>query len=159
MGTLIGVQDLCFFRNIAAEVNELSGIECRYWAIDKKQTIKDPVYDEVVEEIFHTDPVTIIINAQNPENSNSAREEGKEKDWLSTVWVAVSEFCTKMEKAGFSTIEKPQSGDVIDVWDEYYDVLESHRDGILDNERRAFVMWRFKLRRKSSFEPKRRTEP
>lgn len=157
MGTLLHTQDWALWNSVASEVNRLAGINCYYYVLNRNQSVIDSVYGEIGEEVFWSGPVILACNAENPEKTASTREEGKEIEWDMQIWIAQRDFESGMKSAGI-TISSPQYGDVVKLWDWYYDIVEYDMDGIMDDEKRAFSMYKLKLRRKTSFEAERRTK-
>lgn len=159
MGTLIHTQDKRLYDSIAQEVNKLAGALCRYYVLDKVNSVRDPLYDEpevTTYELQDDDGLEIPCFVQNPPTSLSTGEEGRRTQWDTTIWIARVDWedCT----GNTDLKDRPKHGDVVNIWDEYYDVIQYDRDGVINDHRPDFVLWKLDLRRNTKFEPQRRPD-
>jgi len=167
MGTLICTSDIGLFNCIAAEVNKLAGMYCYYYRMDKENTTHKAIYDEVSNPVYLDQPDGLRMPAwgDEPAHSTTASEEGRRKQWDGTVWIARINWERIIEdspdgallKAGGTKTLGPRIGDVMVAWNDFYDVVDVTRDGILDDERRIFSLYKITIRRNTKHEPWRRT--
>lgn len=157
MGTLIHTRDKLFMQCIAAEVNRLAGMIAFYFRLDKvnsdRRSGTNALYDEPGTLVWKDLPDGIELSCfgVNPQSSLTTGEEGRRKQWDGEVHVAVREWQAKTQGT-----ERPREGDIILAWDEYYDVVGVHRDGIIDDSRLDHTGWKLNLRRNTKFEAWRR---
>ena len=156
MGTLIHTNDQALFNCIACEVNKLAGMYCYYYVFDAANTTRDPLWDEAEEVVFSYSPdgKKVLCFGVNPEHSLSTGEEGKRTQWDAQLWFARMHW-----EQAFGSAITPKSGDVVNCWGKYYDIVDFDRDGIMDDDRNIFVCWKVSLRRNTKFDPIRRVVP
>jgi hypothetical protein len=151
MGRLIHTKDYEFFNCIANEVNELAGYICYYYRLMKDDSIRDPLYDELLTAEYQDTPDGLKLTAfqTNPEHATTTGEEGVRTQWDAQWWISRMEWEDKTEAT-----EPPQIGDLINAWDGlYYEVIDTNKDGIMNDDRRFFTLWKVSLTRKTKFEP------
>ena len=125
MGTLINDKDQCFFDSIAREVVRLSGTFGIVYQLDQTESRRDALYDEPVDSAYvKNSKGTIGIECpmyfKSPERNATSGEEGYRLDRMSEVHFAQVDLASR-------SIRRLRNGDIIKVWNKYYDVLDSHR--------------------------------
>ena len=168
MGSLIHVNDLPLMNCIAKEVNKLAGMFCYYYRLDKENTKRKAIYDEIEELAFLDTPngLKMPCLASEPSHSVTTSEEGRRKQWDGELWIARADWedvITEMSdnhlhKADSTSILGPRIGDILYAWDLYYDVIDVSRDGVVDDDRRIYTLHKLSIRRMVKFEAWRRIE-
>lgn len=161
MGVLIHTKDERFFNCVSREVVRLAGMYCFYFVLDVVKSRKDPLYGEMEEEIFNPEKdsvngIKLPCFTRATEHSTTASEEGRRTEWDAELWIAKKDWEQYIGVVG-SNSSKPKIGDIILAWDKYYDVIDTHRDGFLDDERSVFTQWRLDLKKREKYDPERRT--
>ncbi len=152
MGTLIHTKDQALFNCIAKEVNRLAGMYCYYYVLNTVQTTRDALWDEANETVFDYEPsgIKIACYGTNPEHALTTGEEGRRTQWDAQLWFARIDW-----EATIGTTP-PKTGDVVNCWGNHYDIVDTDRDGIMDDDRNIYVLYKVSLRRNTKFEPNRR---
>jgi len=168
MGTLIHVNDLGLMNCIAREVNKLAGMYCYYYRMDKENTTRKAVYDEVDDPVFLDMPngLKMPVFGTKPAHSITTSDEGRRKQWDGEVWVARADWEILTPKspdgalyeAGTERILGPRTGDVFFAWGDYFDVVDVSRDGVVDDDQRIHTLYKMSYRLIAKFEAWRRTE-
>lgn len=125
MGTLINDKDKCFFDSIASEVIRLAGTTCVVYQLDQDGSKRDPLYDEPADTSFvrnadGTVGIECPVFFKSPDRNATSGEEGYRLDRMSEVHFAQIDLDER-------EIRRLRVGDIIKVWNKFYDVIDSHR--------------------------------
>lgn len=151
MGTLIGDCDRCLFDSVAQEVNKLAGTTAIIYLFEETESTRDPLWDEEVTTVYKKNDKGIIgiecpIFFKDPDRSQLTGEEGLRLDKTSEFWVAKAD----LDERG---IRRMRPGDIIKVWGEYYDVIESHISEGHINDSGSYSTLRFDVARRTKAMP------
>lgn len=161
-----GSQDETYLRSLEYERRELVGVVGNYYQLIRGANV-DPLYAEPTNDPLYSatplvdpdkrwvyqDPVdlTCTVEYVDSENRNPfMRDDGFTIEWTATMFVARNEWEAKVSSA----IE-PKEGDVVYVFDHWFDVVNVGKNGpILDSNH--YVGWKMLLREKLPFTPERK---
>lgn len=155
--------ELPLWDSIAQEASRLSGVNFRIYSVRRARHLH-PLYREPSQNgnewSFHG-PWELFGGFefdQGTETDPEASAEGLQKTSTAVLWIA---------RKALEDINAPEPkiGDVIDLWErkpfgsefQYWDVTKANPDGNIWTSE-AFVQYRVELRRRSRFEPGRKTE-
>lgn len=158
--------ELSLFDCIARESNSIAGTEVDLFQFSKKKSVRDPLYDETVKDIFDG-PFRVRAWIEWPDPTPEVRSEGFRKTFPSSIWIARGD----LEQAG---ARAPLYGDIAKFWDTpyfnetstsypvannvkgyYFTMTEVRDDGhLFDNP--SFVGFKCVLARNTEFAPERR---
>jgi hypothetical protein len=153
VGTLSHTRDLGLFNCVAKEINRLAGMIGYYYRLDKVMTRKSATYNEANDLVFRDEPPGLRFSmfAEKPEHQLSTSDEGRRKEYNGTAWIARADW---EEQVKDGTL--PKSGDLVNLWGEFYDITDTGRDGVLDDDRNVYTLHKLTIRRTSKYEPWRR---
>lgn len=153
------------FDMVAEEATAIPGTFIEYFALDKAESVKDPLYSEAEERSFRG-PFKLKAHVTYPEGGLLAQADGLIERWDCTAWIARKSF----EDAKCPV---PHPGDVIRIWNTpffnkeavreeevpdagfFFNVQAVHNDGHLFDTP-EFVGFKITLRRRTDFTPERR---
>lgn len=147
MGTLINDCDQCLFDSVAQEVNKLAGTTAIIYQFEELESSRDPLWDEEVTTVYKKDTrgnvgIECPVFFKDPDRSSMTGEEGLRLDQTSELTIARVD----LDQRG---LRKLQPGDIVKVWDIYFDVIEMHmQEGIL-NDSPLTATYRFDVARRT----------
>lgn len=124
MGTLINDCDQCFFDSVAQEVIKLAGTTAIIYQFEEVESSRDALWDEEIETVYKKNSegnpgIECPVFFKAPDKSGLTGEEGYRLDRTSELHVAWRD----LESRG---LRRLRPGDIVKVWDMYFDVIESH---------------------------------
>lgn len=152
MGTLINDRDRCLFNSIAQEVITLCGTEAVVYQFDEAASTRDPLYDEEMYVEYKknstgTQGIRLPIFFKDPDRSGVTGEEGYRLDRTSQVFVAGKDLTDRSMR-----VLRP--GDIIFVWNMYFDVMESHAaEGHMNDSGNNVITYTFDVVRRTKAVP------
>jgi hypothetical protein len=152
MGKLIGNCDQCLFDMVAQEVNQLAGTTGIVFQFEPLSSIRDPLYDEEIDTVYKknaegTEGIEIPMFFRSPDRTPITGEEGFRLDRVSELWIAAKD----LTNAG---LRLPRVGDIIKVWNMYYDVTDySRSEGYLNDTPDAYSVVKVDVVRRTKAPP------
>lgn len=104
----LGDEERAFFDSVAVEQMSIAGTPLDYYALDRANSIKDPLYNEASERIY-AGPFRVWAYISDPESTPEVRDEGVDTSWTAKCWIPRK----VLDDAGCPV---PNEGDVIVVW-------------------------------------------
>lgn len=149
MGTLLGDKDQCLFHSVAKEVIKLAGTTAVIYQFEQDKSRRDPLWDEEVDTEYKknsrgVEGIDCPVYFKDPTRTGMSGEEGYRLDRISELHVAVKD----LEERG---LRRLRPGDIVKVWNMYFDVIESHTDtanGII-NDNPTASMYMFDVTRRT----------
>jgi len=92
----------------AKDYVDTNGTDGYYFSLDLQKSVRDPLYDEPIERIWNG-PYELKVWVRKPDKTVTAREEGLEGEFSSTLWVprvTIEEKC----------VPRPKEGDIVLFW-------------------------------------------
>jgi len=151
MGTLIGDCDKCLFDSVASEVNKLAGTTAVIFQFEEVESTRDPLWDEEVTTEYKKDSngnlgIECPVWFKSPDRSSITGEEGFNLDRNSEMYVAQVDMDSR-------DLRRLQPGDIVLVWNKYFDVIESHKTEGYINDSPTNSLIRFELVRRTKAPP------
>ncbi len=152
--------ELAYYRSLEAERFGLTGQSCTYWSLTRSINV-DPLYEEPFDFIlgqgdwaYTQYTVVMAIEFQEEENEDvSVRDEGFDIDSTAVAYLSYNEW---VANGGSADSRSPKVGDVVLCMNKYFDVIKTGSSGNLI-DRSSAVGFKFELKRRSKFDPDRKT--
>jgi hypothetical protein len=161
MGRLLNDCDASYFDKINAEVNELSGEEVNYYAMNAVAGKVDPLYGEHTER-SPDGPYKVWGSISWPQMSVNTTESGIGVDFDGMITVSRSHLDQR-------NIPYPSEGDIMEFWRTpyhdvnsrgkglFFDIIKAEGDGYV-NDSPIFTQFKIYLKRRSQYGAERRIE-
>lgn len=152
MGTLINDKDLCLFHSVAKEVIKLAGTTAIIYQFDEDKSVRDPLWDEELDTEYKknsrgVEGIECPVFFQDPSRTGMSGEEGYRLDRISELHIAAKD----LQDRG---LRRLRPGDIIKVWDMYFDVTESHAEsGIVNDSPQGVATYVFDVARRTKDVP------
>ena len=143
------IDETPFFEGIGKEAAEKFGTTVKLFLVDKENAVVDVVYDEPITLPMKEFSLPAVVVEYVPVSSPEAREEGFRDEKDTTV-----HFQTIHLETIVGIVDVP-AGSIIQVYDRKYDVINSQREGFMNNINKYMRVVCF-IKRRTEFLPDRR---
>jgi hypothetical protein len=142
--------ELTLYRGFEEERINLFGQTCTYYILSRGQNV-DPLYNEPDPNwSFENYTLTAAVTYQEMDNRDPAvRDEGFIVEYDAEVFIAYNEWASAVGKG------LPKEGDVLQIMNEYFDVVNAGKGGnFVDTVDQ--VGFKLQVKKREKFEPNRK---
>lgn len=143
------IDETPFFEGVGKEAAEKFGTTVKLFLVDKESAIIDVVYDEPLTLPMKEFTLPAVVVELVPVSTPEAREEGFRDEKDTTV-----HFQTAHLESIVGVNDVPP-GAIIEVYDRKYDVINTQREGFMNNINKYMRVVCF-IKRRTEFLPDRR---
>jgi hypothetical protein len=154
------IDELPFFDKLAKEYAEKFGTKVRLILFDKEKSTIDPIYDEPTKTVTRVvENLPAIVVELVPISTVEAREEGLKNEKDTTIHFTRAHLEETKDTNGVALgLSDVPEGAIVEVYGSQYDIIQSNREGFLNNVNK-WLRVVCTLKRRSEFFPDRRQLP